>query len=305
RRGRRQARPERQRLGDSRDEVAGARRLRRIARRARSGRWSIHEQSVSVAEGRRRVRRAARRDRLVRGRDDRPRRPRARTERRRGVPRWQDEARGARSLAGAQAARRAGRDGCGSRREPAARGAELLGRARRPRPAGAVRPGERRRVRVPEAGSAARRAQRRGLRRGHGIARVSDQALAGLRVLDLTWVVAGPAVGRTLADYGAEVVRVETRTRPDTSRLIGPFHEGAPSPESSVLYGDVNAGKLGVTLNLKLEEAREVLRDLARRSDVVLESFSPGVMDSWGLGYERLRALNEGVIMLSMSLMGQ
>jgi crotonobetainyl-CoA:carnitine CoA-transferase CaiB-like acyl-CoA transferase len=130
-------------------------------------------------------------------------------------------------------------------------------------------------------------------------------ALAGLRVLDLTWVVAGPAVGRALADHGAEVVRVETRTRPDTSRLIGPYHDGAPSLESSILYGDVNAGKLGLTLNLKLEEARDVLRDLVRRSDVVLESFSPGVMDAWGLGYESLRALNEGVIMLSTSLMGQ
>jgi benzylsuccinate CoA-transferase BbsF subunit len=134
---------------------------------------------------------------------------------------------------------------------------------------------------------------------------VSEQALAGLRVLDLTWVVAGPAVGRALADHGAEVVRVETGTRRDTSRLIGPFHDGAVSPESSVLYGDVNAGKLGVTLNLKLAEAREVARDLARRSDVVLESFSPGVMEAWDLGYERLRALNERVIMLSTSLMGQ
>lgn len=134
---------------------------------------------------------------------------------------------------------------------------------------------------------------------------MSEQALAGLRVLDLTWVVAGPAVGRVLADYGAEVIRIETRTRPDTSRLIGPFHAGTPSQESSVLYGDVNAGKLGVSLNLKLEEARGVVRDLARRSDVVLESFSPGVMESWGLGYESLRALNEGVIMLSTSLMGQ
>jgi benzylsuccinate CoA-transferase BbsF subunit len=130
-------------------------------------------------------------------------------------------------------------------------------------------------------------------------------ALEGTRVLDLTWVVAGPAVGRALADYGAEVVRVETRTRPDTARLIGPFHDGVPTVESSVLYGDVNAGKLGVTLNLEHEEARAVVRDLARRSDVVLESFSPGVMDAWGLGYESLRALNENVIMLSTSLMGQ
>jgi crotonobetainyl-CoA:carnitine CoA-transferase CaiB-like acyl-CoA transferase len=134
---------------------------------------------------------------------------------------------------------------------------------------------------------------------------MSEQALSGLRVLDLCWVVAGPAVGRVLADHGAEVVRVESSTRLDTARLIGPFHDGAPTAESSILYGDVNAGKLGLTLNLALEEGRDVLRDLVRRSDVVLESFSPGVMDGWGLGYDALRALNESVIVLSTSLMGQ
>jgi benzylsuccinate CoA-transferase BbsF subunit len=134
---------------------------------------------------------------------------------------------------------------------------------------------------------------------------VSELPLAGLRVLDLTWVVAGPAVGRVLADYGAEVVRVESSTRLDTSRLIGPFHGGTQTPESSALYGDVNAGKLGLTLNLKFEPARDVVRDLVRISDVVVESFSPGVMERWGLGYERLRELNPSVIMLSASLMGQ
>ena len=129
--------------------------------------------------------------------------------------------------------------------------------------------------------------------------------LADLRVVDLTWVVAGPAVGRALADYGAEVIRIESSTRLDTSRMIGPFHGGTQTPESSILYGDVNAGKLGLALNLKLEPARDVVRDLVRGADVVVESFSPGVMERWGLGYERLRELNASVIMLSTSLMGQ
>src|SRR5262249_19475852 len=156
------------------------------------------------------------------------------------------------------------------------------------------------------AGAAARRAQRGGLRGAAGGLRpVSDRALSDLRVLDLSWVVAGPAVGRVLADHGAEVIRVESSTRLDTSRLIGPFHGGTQTPESSILHGDVNAGKLGVTLNLKLEPAREVVRDLVRRSDVVIESFSPGVMERWGLGYERLKELNGSVIVLSTSLMGQ
>jgi crotonobetainyl-CoA:carnitine CoA-transferase CaiB-like acyl-CoA transferase len=134
---------------------------------------------------------------------------------------------------------------------------------------------------------------------------MTPRALSGVKVLDLSWVVAGPAVGRVLADHGAEVVRVESATRLDTARLIGPFHGGTQTPESSALYGDVNAGKLGLTLNLKLEPARDVVCDLVRRSDVVLESFSPGVMEAWGLGYEQLRELNESVIVLSTSLMGQ
>ena len=134
---------------------------------------------------------------------------------------------------------------------------------------------------------------------------MTEAALAGIRVLDLSWVVAGPAVGRVLADYGAEVIRVESATRLDTSRFMGPFHGGTPGPESSALYGDVNAGKLGLTLDLKTEAARDVVRDLVRRSDVVIESFSPGVMERWGLGYQQLRSLNQGVVMLRTSLLGQ
>src|SRR5262249_30400690 len=196
------------------------------------------------------------------------------------------------------------------RGEPPARGAALLARARRgrapARPPRRVRAGECRRLRAPPAGAAARRAQRRGVRGDpRGRRRMNGLPLADRRVLDLSWVVAGPMVGRVLADYGAEVIRVESSTRLDTSRLIGPFHSGAQTLESSILYGDVNAGKLGLTLNLKLEPARDVVRDLVFRSDVVIESFSPGVMERWGLGYERLKELNAGVIMLSTSLLGQ
>src|SRR5215207_9300064 len=107
--------------------------------------------------------------------------------------------------------------------------------------------------------------------------------LAGLKVADLTWVVAGPTVGRALADYGATVVRVETSRRVETARVVGPFHNGVPGPEHSVLYGNVNAGKLGLTLDLSLEPARAVVRDLVRWADLVAESYSPGVMGLWGL----------------------
>lgn len=125
-----------------------------------------------------------------------------------------------------------------------------------------------------------------------------------LKVVDLTWVVAGPSIGRVLADYGATVVRVESARRIETARLVGPFHDGVPGPERSALYGNVNAGKLGLALDLSLEPARDVVRDLVRWADVIAEAFSPGVMHRWRLDYESLRGIKPDLIMLSTSLMG-
>ncbi|GAA3742265.1 benzylsuccinate CoA-transferase BbsF subunit [Spinactinospora alkalitolerans] len=130
-------------------------------------------------------------------------------------------------------------------------------------------------------------------------------ALAELKVLDLSWVVAGPLVGRALADFGARVVRVESSRRIETARLMQPFHGGAPGEENSALYGNCNAGKLGVTVDLKTEEGRAVVRDLAAWADVVIESFSPGQMAKWGLDYASLSREDPSLIMLSTSIAGQ
>ena len=129
-------------------------------------------------------------------------------------------------------------------------------------------------------------------------------ALHGLKVLDLAWVVAGPTVGRVLAEYGADVVRVESRKRFDMARRTGPFLNGHGDPERSAVYDNCNAGKWGLTLDLSLPQAREVIRDLVRWADVVVESFANGQMDKWGLSYAALRRLNPGVVMLSTNLMG-
>jgi crotonobetainyl-CoA:carnitine CoA-transferase CaiB-like acyl-CoA transferase len=134
---------------------------------------------------------------------------------------------------------------------------------------------------------------------------VDDSPLAGLKVMDLAWVVAGPLIGRTLADFGATVVRVESSKRIETARLMGPFPDGKTDPQRSVLYDNCNANKLGLALNLATAEARAVALDLAIWADVVVESFMPGQMAKFGLGYETIRARNPGVIMLSTSLMGQ
>ena len=129
--------------------------------------------------------------------------------------------------------------------------------------------------------------------------------LSGLKVLDLSWVVAGPVIGRALADFGATVVRVESATRVETARHVPPFYGGVPDPRNAALYITWNCGKFGVTADLSTERGREVVRRLADWSDVVLESFSPGQMQRWGLDYASLSANHPDLIMLSTALMGQ
>ena len=132
-----------------------------------------------------------------------------------------------------------------------------------------------------------------------------EPALAGLKVLDLAWVVAGPLVGRALADFGATVVRVESRKRVDTARVMGPFPHARFDNQQSLLFENSNAGKLGIALDLTTQDAREVVRDLVGWADMVIESFMPGQMARFGLDYARLKEINPGIIMLSSSLMGQ
>ena len=129
--------------------------------------------------------------------------------------------------------------------------------------------------------------------------------LADLKVVDLSWIVAGPTVGRALADFGATVIRVESAARVDTARVVGPFHGDEPGVEHSGLYGNVNAGKLGLALDLRVPEAREVLRDLVRWADILSESFTAGVLEKWGLHYDALREIKPELIMLSSTLLGQ
>ncbi len=129
--------------------------------------------------------------------------------------------------------------------------------------------------------------------------------LQGLKVLDLTWVVAGPVMTRALADFGATVVRLESSTRVETARYMQPFHGGKVSTEGSALYGTWNAGKLGVTVNLRDEKGQQIVRDLAAWADVVLEAFSPGTLSKWGLDYASLSADHPDLIMVSSSINGQ
>ena len=129
--------------------------------------------------------------------------------------------------------------------------------------------------------------------------------LAGLKVLDFMWVQAGPTMTRVLADYGATIVRVETPAHPEVGRGMHPFHDGKPGPENSAYFGNMNAGKLGLTLDMNSPTGLSVAHDLVRWADVVCESFSPKAFRRWGLGYESLKKINPEIIMLSSCLFGQ
>ncbi len=130
-------------------------------------------------------------------------------------------------------------------------------------------------------------------------------ALAGYRVLDFGWVLAGAIPGMVLADMGAEVIKVETRQRLDYMRMGRPIVGDQPDPEQNPMFHNVNRGKLSVTLNIGEPDAVELAKRLVEKCDVVIENFSPGVMDRLGLGYEVLRAIKPDIIMASISSTGQ
>ena len=107
--------------------------------------------------------------------------------------------------------------------------------------------------------------------------------LSGYRVLDFGWVLAGAIPGMVLADMGAEVLKVETRHRMDYMRLGRPIVGDEPDPEQHPLFHNVNRGKLSITLNTTKTKAIDLVKELVAHCDVVIENFSPGVMDRLGL----------------------
>ena len=129
--------------------------------------------------------------------------------------------------------------------------------------------------------------------------------LRGYRVLDFGWVLAGAVPGMILADMGAEVIKVETRQRMDYMRLGRPIIGDQPDPEQNPMFHNVNRGKRSITLNTTQPQAVELARRLAAECDVVIENFSPGVMDRIGLGYQTLSRDNPRLVMASITSNGQ
>jgi crotonobetainyl-CoA:carnitine CoA-transferase CaiB-like acyl-CoA transferase len=127
--------------------------------------------------------------------------------------------------------------------------------------------------------------------------------LAGLRVIDLSTVFAVPYIGGLLADLGAEVIKVEAPHRLDQTRTwFGPYFDNAPEDDwwnRSATFHVVNRGKRSLSLDLARPQGREVLHDLVREADVLLDNFTPRVMRGWGTTYDALREHNPRLVMLS------
>ena len=130
---------------------------------------------------------------------------------------------------------------------------------------------------------------------------IESKPLAGIRVLDLTRVLAGPFCTMNLADLGAEVIKIELPGRGDDSRSFAPILPGGDSG----YYYSVNRGKRSVTVDLRKPEGAALFLALAAKSDVVVENFSPGTMERFGIGYAELQAANARIILCSISGFGQ
>jgi alpha-methylacyl-CoA racemase len=130
-------------------------------------------------------------------------------------------------------------------------------------------------------------------------------ALADIKVLDLSRLLPGGFCSLLLADFGAEVLKVEDTGMGDYVRWSAPGYEGADDSAKSALFLSLNRGKRSIRLNLKEDAGRAVLLALVRECDVVLESFRPGVMERLGVGYERLREENPRLVYCAISGYGQ
>jgi crotonobetainyl-CoA:carnitine CoA-transferase CaiB-like acyl-CoA transferase len=128
---------------------------------------------------------------------------------------------------------------------------------------------------------------------------------SGLKVADFSWIGVGPITAKYFADHGAEVVRIEAVNPVDRLRGAGPHKDGIQATNRSQFFASFNTSKKGIVLDLKQPAAKAVAERLLRWCDIAFESFTPGTMADLGLGYERAKALNPDIIMVSTCLMGQ
>ncbi|MFC1904834.1 CaiB/BaiF CoA transferase family protein [Chloroflexota bacterium] len=125
-----------------------------------------------------------------------------------------------------------------------------------------------------------------------------------LKVADFCWAIVGPITTKYLADFGATVVRVESRKRVDPMRTTGPFKHGKTDPDESGYQAAYNTNKYSISLDMENPKGIELAREIILWADVVAESFRPGVMEKWGLGYEQMKKIKPDIIHISSSTLG-
>ena len=129
---------------------------------------------------------------------------------------------------------------------------------------------------------------------------IKQGALKGLRVLELGSLIAGPFAGRLMADFGAEVIKVEPPGKGDPIRNWRLLYEG-----TSLWWFVQSRNKKSISLDLRKTEAQEIIRELTKEVDIIIENFKPGTMEKWELGYEDLKKINPKIIMVRVSGYGQ
>ena len=134
---------------------------------------------------------------------------------------------------------------------------------------------------------------------------VASMPFGELKVFDMSWVGVGPMTAGYLGAYGATVVKLESSKRPDVLRLTAPFRDGKPGINNSHFFGDFNANKLGLGVDLTNPRGREVAWRMIEWADVVLESFTPRALRGWGMDWEAISARRPDVVMLSTCMQGQ
>ncbi len=129
--------------------------------------------------------------------------------------------------------------------------------------------------------------------------------LRGIRFVDLTWAGAGPFSTKLFSDFGAEIIKVESASRPDPVRVGGPYRDAIPGINRSGYFASRNTGKRSFAVNLKHPKSLATLFELIRTADVVSNNFGPGAMDRLGLGYEAVKAVKPDIIYLAMPMYGE
>ncbi|MDP2919654.1 MAG: CoA transferase [Dehalococcoidia bacterium] len=130
--------------------------------------------------------------------------------------------------------------------------------------------------------------------------------LEGIKIADFCWAYVGPITTKLLADFGAEVIKIEGRTRPDVERAaVPPFKDNIPGFNRDGHFNEVNTSKMSLAVNLAKPKGTELVKKLAAWADIVIDNFAGGAMQRMGLGYDVLRQINPRVIMMSSAMMGQ